>query len=43
VYCDAANVAAAKSIAVALTGSRNLPQAPDVVQFPNEEGIEFFR
>lgn len=41
-FCEAINLAAAKSIAVVLAGSRTLPQAPDLVRVLDVEGKEFF-
>lgn len=41
-FCDAISLAAAKSIAVVLAGSRTLPQAPDLVRVLDVEGKEFF-
>jgi hypothetical protein len=41
-FCDAINLAAARSIAVVLAGSRTLPQAPNLVRVLDVEGKEFF-
>jgi len=41
-FCDAINLAAAKSIAVVLAGSRTMRQAPDLVRVLDVEGKEFF-